>query len=173
MIIQKPNLTDVPAYYGAYLDLIKENDLLTFLKNRTEETLKFIASIPVEKAEYRYAPGKWSIKEVLSHIIDTERILTYRALRFSRKDVTELSGFDENVYAPNANTGNRTLKEIAEEYNAVRLASISLFSYMTPEMLDFKGKANKASNTARGLGWMIAGHDVHHCNIVKERYLNR
>ena len=170
-MISKPNLTDVPAYYRAYLDLIKENDLLPFLKNRTEETLKLIGSIPPEKTEYRYASGKWTVKEVFSHIIDTERILAYRALRFSRKDATELSGFDENAYAPNSNTGNRSLQEIASEYTAVRSASIFLFSYMTPEMLDFKGKANKASNTARGLGWMIAGHDVHHCGVIRERYL--
>ena len=171
MTIEKPKAEDAPKYYQNYLSLISENNLADALQNSMNNTLKFISSIPKEKEEHRYAEGKWTVKEVFGHIIDCERILAYRATRFSRKDSTDLPGFEQDNYAPNANTSQRTLAEMADEYKAVRQASIALFSYMTPDMLDFKGTANKTVVTARSIGWFIAGHDIHHCKVIKERYL--
>ena len=171
MIIEKPNPEDAPKYYQHYFSLVPENNLSDALENSMKNTFKFISSIPKEKEEHQYALDKWTIKEVFAHIIDTERIFAYRALRFSRKDGTDLPSFNQNSYTPNANTQQRTLAQIADEYKAVRQASITLFAYLTPDMLDFRGSSNKNPVTARSIGWMIAGHDIHHCNVIKEKYL--
>jgi uncharacterized damage-inducible protein DinB len=170
-MISKPNATEAPAYYYKYFELVQETDLMEALKNSGEYSEKFFAAIPLEKENYRYAEGKWTVKEVIGHIIDTERIFGYRAMCFSRKDNTELPGFDEGLYAPNANAGNRSLEDMIEEYRAVRQASISLFKYLTEEMLSFHGKANKMEVNARSIGWMIVGHNMHHCKVIGERYL--
>ena len=170
-MIIKPNSEDVPAYYNHYIGLVPETNLLEALQNNMNDTLGFIACIPAEKENYRYADGKWTVKEVISHIIDTERIFAYRVLRFSRQDATELSGFDQNSFASNSNSDIRSLQQMTQEYKAVREASISMFEYLTPEMLDFKGKANNNSVNSRGIGWMIAGHNIHHCNVLREKYL--
>ncbi len=170
-MIIKPSLKDAPEYYHYYFGLSTETDLMDALKNAMSDSLLLFSSVPKEKENYRYQPEKWTLKEVIGHIIDSERIFTYRALRFSRKDKTELLGFSENLFAPNSNAINRSIPEIAAEYKSVRLASIALFKYMNEEMLDFKGTANKVPLSSRCLGWMIAGHNVHHCKIIKERYL--
>ncbi len=170
-MILRPALEDSPVYYHYYFSIVKEEDLFKALNNLLSSTVSFIRSIPPEKENYKYADDKWTVKQVLSHIIDTERIFIYRALRFSRKDATALPGYDENTYAPNANCEHRTLAEMAYEFELVRRSTISLFQYMTDEMLDFKGTANKATVTPRSIGWMIAGHNVHHCRIIGERYL--
>lgn len=170
-MITRPQNSESPAYYQKYFALVKEVDLLTALENTMNDSVNFFNSIPAIKENFRYANGKWSIKEVLSHIIDTERIMSYRCLRFSRKDATELPGYDENLYAPNANAGNRNLMDMIDEYIAVRKASISLFSYLTDEMLDFTGSANNLKVSARMMAWMMTGHNIHHCNVIKEKYL--
>jgi uncharacterized damage-inducible protein DinB len=172
-MIAKPVLADAPKYFHHYINLVDENDLTTALLESQKTTAALINSIQEEKANFRYAESKWSIKEVLQHIIDSERIFAYRALRFSRRDATPLSGFDENHYVPNANTSDRTIKNILEEYQTVRAASVSLYQYMNDEMLDFKASANGVENTARAMGWMIVGHNLHHLNVIKERYLNQ
>jgi hypothetical protein len=170
-MIQKPEYKDIPEYCRYYIDLIKEIDLIEALNKSRDYTLKLMSSVPVEKENFSYGEGKWTLKQVMSHIADCERIYAYRALRFSRKDNTTLAGFEENEYAVNSNTSARSLKEITEEYNTIRSSTIILFEYMTPDMLDFKGIANELVYTPRSLGWMGAGHNIHHCNIIKERYL--
>ena len=171
-MISKPITEDVPAYYNYYIGLSNETDLLAALKSSMDETLGFIACIPSDKEEYRYADGKWTLKEVLRHVIDTERIFAYRALRFSRKDATELPGFDENSFNANSNASSRKMQDMAKEFKSVREASISLYEYMNDDMLDFKGKANNNLVTSRGIGWMIVGHNIHHCKVMRERYLD-
>jgi hypothetical protein len=170
-MIVKPNLADAPEYYHYYFNLVTENNLETALISSSEMTSRLIYSIREDKESYSYDAGKWTIKQVLSHINDTERILAYRALRFSRMDKTALSGFDEDLFAPNANTESRNLNHLLDEYISIRRATESLFEYLTDEMLDFKGNANNLSMTARGIGFMIVGHNIHHMNILKERYL--
>ncbi len=170
-MIQKPAIEKIPAYYHHYFSLNTEADLIAALESGMSETINLLNGVPEHKADYRYASDKWTIKEVVSHIIDTERVFAYRALRFSRKDSTPLEGFDENSWAPNANAASRTLTAMIAEFSAVRRSTIDLYSYMTDEMLDFEGTANSWNITARSIGWVSAGHNRHHCGILKERYL--
>jgi uncharacterized damage-inducible protein DinB len=171
MIITKPDYAIAPPYYVKYFELVKEDNLLEALNNSFASTTELFESISEAKHTYSYAEGKWTVKELLSHITDSERIFAYRALRFSRLDETNLPGYEENLFAPNANTANRTLQEMINEFKAVRLATLSLFIYLSDDMLDFFGSANNLKVNSRMLGWMIAGHCAHHCNILKERYL--
>ncbi|MBK9227220.1 MAG: DinB family protein [Ignavibacteria bacterium] len=170
-VITRPLESDIPSYYLNYTKLAEGNDLIKTLDESNSITLDLLKNIPVSKEDYAYAAGKWSIKQVMSHIIDSERVFAYRALRFSRRDATVLPGFEENDYAENANVSGRNLDDIKNEYLAVRDSTIQLYRYMTTDMLDFKGFANEVSVTARAIGWIIAGHNVHHCNVIKDRYL--
>lgn len=146
-------------------------NLLEALKRNKEDIASFIRSIPEDKGDFQYADGKWSTKSVIAHIIDTERMFQYRALRLSRKDPQSIEGFDEDWYAAEANTDNRSFEDLAAEFEAVRDAGIQLFSYMSDSMADYKGTANNMPLTARFAGWILVGHAVHHVGIIKERYL--
>lgn len=168
----RPNADHAASYAKYYLDqTLAYSDLLEAFEKSTTEFEQFISSIPADKADYRYADDKWSVKGVISHCIDTERIFQYRALRFSRKDETALSGFDEDLYGKNGNADSRTLADLRTEFLAVRSSSIQLFTHMSSEMLDFLAAANGSQVSPRSLGWMIIGHTVHHMNIIKVRYL--
>jgi uncharacterized damage-inducible protein DinB len=134
-------------------------------------TKAFIQSIPAEKADYKYAEGKWTVKQVLRHIIDTERIFVYRAFRFSRFDTTPLAGFDEDAYIDATQTIDYSLNDLLEEFVSVRQTTIQVYKTMTPAMLDFKGTANNIPITPRCIGYMAVGHNLHHCNVIRERYL--
>ncbi len=166
------NLETVPSFYKNYVKQIEETDLLQALRISGHRALELLHSIPEEKADYRYAEGKWSIRELLCHMIDAERIFAYRALRFARNDKTPLAGFEEKDYAPEANASGRSLQKIAAEMAHLRSATIDLFEGFTPEMLIRKGTANKNELSVVALGFIIAGHETHHCNVLKERYLS-
>lgn len=168
----RPNPEFAPAYAKYYFErTIGQEDLLLALEKDLNETANFIASLPESKADFQYADDKWTLKGVILHFIETERIFQYRALRFSRKDKTPLDGFDEGWYSQHNNTDQRTLEDLHSEFIEVRKASISLFKGMTASMLDSIGTANNSPNTPRNLGWIMVGHVIHHCNIIKERYL--
>lgn len=171
-MITKPNYSDAPDFCPYFFDLVEENDLIAALKNSQNNTIELLKAVVLEKEDFRYSPEKWSIKQVVAHIIDCERLYSYRAFRFSRFDATELAGYDQNFYAQNSKAENRTLKEITKEFISVRNSTVSLFEYMNDEMLDFKGIANNYSWTARGLGFMAVGHNMHHCKIIKNKYLD-
>jgi uncharacterized damage-inducible protein DinB len=166
------NLETVPPFYKNYVKQIEETDLLQALRISGHRALELVHSIPEGKEDYRYADGKWTIRELLCHMIDAERIFTYRALRFARNDKTPLSGFEEKDYAPRANASGRSIQKIAAEMAHLRSATIDLFEGFTPEMLIRKGTANKNELSVVVLGFIIAGHETHHCNILKERYLS-
>ena len=166
-----PDPNTLPPFYKGYVDLVRHMDLSEALYNSGITTFELIKSIPEEKGEFRYAPGKWSIKELLNHVLDAERIFCYRALRFSRMDSTPLPGFEENDYAPNANAHARSLNAFADELARLRATTIDLFSSFTPEMLQQKGAANNSTISVINLGYVIAGHETHHRNILTERYL--
>ncbi|MCE3295190.1 MAG: hypothetical protein K0R65_904 [Crocinitomicaceae bacterium] len=170
-MITKPDITTIPDYFVYYTGLVQQNNLVEALAKNYGTNLELFASIPVEKENFAYAPGKWTVKQVLSHLIDTERVFSYRALRFSRRDSTDLPGYDENLFADNSNTENMMLERLMEEYRCVRKSTLSLFEAMNDEMLDFRGTANQMECSARSLGFMIAGHEIHHCNVLKQRYL--
>lgn len=163
---------DAPNYCHYFFDLVETNDLLIELENSCKLTLELFKLITSEKENFSYQPKKWTINEVLRHIIDCERVYSYRALRFSRFDNTELAGFDENKYIENMIGIVQNLDDLKDEYVNVRKATIALFKTMTHEMLDFKGTANKVSFTARTLGFMTVGHNLHHSNFIKTKYLS-
>jgi uncharacterized damage-inducible protein DinB len=166
------NLETVPPFYKNYVKQIEETDLLQALRISGHRCLELVHSIPEEKIDFRYADGKWTIRELLCHIIDAERIFTYRALRFARNDKTDLAGFEENDYALQANASGRSIQKITAEMAHLRSATIDLFESFTPEMLIRKGTANKNELSVIVLGFIIAGHETHHCNVLKERYLS-
>lgn len=168
----KPNLSTIPDFYKNYVRNVEEEDLIPALINNGNLTIDLIKSIPEASGNYRYAEGKWSIKEVLSHMIDAERIFTYRALRFARNDKTELHGFEENDYAPESNAENRKLYKILDEYNNVRASTVDLFSSFSEEMLNRTGVANGNEMSVRAIGFVIAGHDAHHRRVLNERYFS-
>jgi hypothetical protein len=167
----RPDLTTIPDFYKRYVQHVKEYDLLDAFKISSKETVELVRSLPEEKGEYRYAPGKWSIKELLCHMMDTERVMSYRALRFARNDKTPLHGFEENDYAPEANAGSRTLLTIVDEMIRLRLTTVDLFASFTPEMLMRSGLANNVEFSVLTLGYIISGHESHHRSILTERYL--
>lgn len=166
------NLENIPPYFKHYVKQVDNTDLLTALRISGFRTLELIHGIPENKGNYAYAQGKWTIKELIAHIIDGERIFGYRALRFARKDKTVLSPFDENSYAPNSNAEGRALKKLADELHHVRMASIDLFESFNEEMLSQKGMVGENEVSVLALGFIIAGHETHHRNILRERYLN-
>jgi hypothetical protein len=167
----RPDFNTLPEFHKRYVLHVKDYDVLEAMKISSKETLSLVRSIPEKKGEYRYAMGKWSIKELLCHMMDTERILAYRALRFARNDNTNLPGFEENDYAPEANAKNRDIKQIADEMERLRITTIDLFANFTPEMLTRKGLANNLELSVLNLGYIIPGHESHHRSILKERYL--
>jgi uncharacterized damage-inducible protein DinB len=165
------NLETVPHFYKNYVKQVEESDLLQALRISGHRALELVHSIPKDKIDFRYAPAKWTIRELLCHMIDAERIFAYRALRFARNDKTPLAGFEENDYAPQANASGRSLERITAEMAHLRSSTIDLFEGFTPEMLTRKGTSNNNELSVVALGFIIAGHETHHCHILKERYL--
>jgi uncharacterized damage-inducible protein DinB len=165
------NLETIPSFYKNYVKQVDTTDMLTAMRLSGYRTLELVHSIPEKKIDFRYAEGKWSIRELLCHMIDAERIFAYRALRFARNDKTNLPGWEENDYAPQANAANRSLKKIADEMQHLRTSNIDMFEGFTEEMLTRKGTANNNEMSVVALGFIIPGHETHHRNILKERYL--
>jgi len=168
----RPDFNTLPEFHKRYVQHVKDYDVLEAMKISSKETLGLVRSISEEMGEHRYAAGKWSIKELLCHMMDTERILAYRALRFARNDKTNLPGFEENDYAPQANANNRNIKQIADEMERLRQTTLDLFVNFTAEMLARKGLANNLELSVLNLGYIISGHESHHRAILKERYLS-
>lgn len=167
----RPDLSLVGSWYHGYISLVPEENLAEAFKNHTFRLETFLNSIPPEKYDHTYGPGKWTIKQVVQHIIDAERVFAYRALRFARKDETPLPGFDENLFADNAKTENRSWSALVEECKAVRLSSVLMFSDFDAEQLDARGTASGSGNYVLGWAYILLGHATHHINIVQERYL--
>jgi uncharacterized damage-inducible protein DinB len=171
METQKLKPGSYPSHFAGYIELVKNKNLDSILKNQIETSKQFFNSIPEEKTDYRYAEGKWNIKEVLQHIIDTERIFTYRALAFARKEISALPNMDENNYAENSHANNRKWKDLIEEFEAVRHATIYLYESFSEDQLELTGKTVSYEMSVKAVGYIIAGHSAHHINILKERYL--
>ena len=167
----RPDLTRVPEHFHNYINQAEGDDLEEVLKKQTRSFEKFLEDIPKSKRNYRYAEGKWTIREVLQHIIDSERIFAYRALCFARKDATPLPSFEENDYAANSKAEQRKWKELVNEFRAVRHSTELLFSSFDKEQLESGGTASGKSNYVLGIGFIIPGHANHHIRVVKEKYL--
>ena len=171
MTASEIEISEYNPYYKRYLDLVENIPLLDSLIKGLENIQSFFESLPNEKHSYRYAEGKWTPKDILQHIIDTERVFAYRALYFARTNNAELKGFDENIFADNALANNRSIEELLTEHRAVRDATIFLFKNFNLKQLKQIGMANGSKMSVAALGFVICGHEMHHCNIINERYL--
>ena len=167
----KPPENAFGDFYRNYIDLVPQADLFDALLASASISFDFWNSIPEEKGNYRYAEGKWSIKELLQHIIDTERIFSYRALAFARGEKVALPGYDEDNYAENCFADLRSLDSLVKELQLVRKSTITLFESFDTSVLDNVGKASGSNLSVRAAGFIIVGHEIHHINVMKERYL--
>ena len=159
-------------FYANYLAQVSDvYPLVEELEISVHRLVKFVREIPMDKFDYRYAEGKWTIKDILLHLIDAERIFAYRALRFARNDKTELPGFEENSYVDEANANKRSIQDLLTELLVVRQASLSLFKSFSEEQLLRKGIASNNPMSVRALGFIIIGHQNHHQKVFEERYL--
>lgn len=160
-------------YFQSYLDNVLQNDktVVENLKSTFDEFYEFLQGIPESKHDFAYAEGKWTIKELLQHIIDAERVFAYRMLRFVRNDKTELNGFDENAYAEVADVSNKSFQDLIEEYKFVRLSTISLLTGLSDEELQRQGMVGGNNASVRAIGYIVSGHQIHHQKIMNERYL--
>lgn len=169
--IYKPT-NDVPSFYQPYMDCVpNDGDLLRHLKEIQTETEQLIAGLSEEKLNYSYSKDKWTIKDILVHLADCERVLVYRVMRIARADKTNLPGFDENLFAANANAGDRKVEDMMKELSACRAATIVFIETLDEQSLDRTGTANGYPLSARLLVNHIYGHHRHHLNIIRERYL--
>lgn len=168
--IPRPAAAEYDPYYGRYIDKVPEGDLLRTLEAQGRATQAVLAGLSDAAALHRYAAGKWSIKEVIGHVADTERVYAYRALRFARADATALPGFDENAWVPAGSFDARSVADLAAELDAVRRATLALFRGLDGAALARRGTANDAAVTVRAIAWIIAGHERHHVALLHERY---
>lgn len=170
--IGRPNIEDAPAWYPYFFNLATDNDLITALQNNRQQMFDLIQAIPAGKQNYKYADDKWTVKQVFIHLADEERYYAYKAYCYSREVNVYLEVPQGDAYNTDFNAENRTLADVCEELMTVRDATISLFKPMSEEMLDCRGPVDISPvYTARSLGWMTVGHNIHHCNLLKERYL--
>ena len=166
----RPEATEYAPFYEKYVSLVKKSDILAALEGQRLQMTSLLAARSEREGNFRYAPDKWTVKEVLGHINDTERIFAYRALRIARADETPLSGFEQDDYVRTGGFGARTLADLAEEFGHVRNASIALFRSLPKDAWTRRGTANKNPVTVRALAFIVAGHELHHRLILDERY---
>ena len=170
--MSRPLVGDYPAYYENYIQLTSgSNNMHELVQNFSNSLQEFYTSLPVDKENFSYAPGKWTPKDILQHVIDTERIMVYRMLTFARSDNKNLPGFDEEWYDKRANASNRTLKSLQDEWVALRASSNQFFMSLTEDMLSLSGTANNYKVTVNAMGFMLFGHLLHHKKVLQEKYL--
>jgi uncharacterized damage-inducible protein DinB len=167
----RPEANEYAPYYEKYVSLVPAGDIIETLQSQSADTLSLLRSVSEERASSRYEPGKWSVKEVVGHVIDTERIFAYRALRFARNDRTPLPGYEQDDYARAANFDARTLASLATDFERARAATIALFQSFDNDAWQRRGTANDNEVSVRALAHIIAGHELHHVGILRERYL--
>src|SRR5215470_17404708 len=167
----RPENGEYAAYYEKYIALVPAGDIVDVLEAQRLQTMQLFSARSEREGNFRYAPGKWTVKEVLGHLSDTERIFAYRALRIARGDQTPLSGFEQDDYVKTGGFGERTLAELAQEFAYVRAATIALLGSLDEQAWVRRGVANKNEISVRALAFIIAGHELHHMRILEERYL--
>lgn len=169
-MIARPQRTEHDPYFSRYIDLVPDGDLVKLLDEQHRATQALLAPLTSQQARHRYAEGKWSVAEIVGHLADTERIFSYRALRFARGDMTPLPGYDENAYTPAGRFDERSLGDLAREFAAVRSATIAFLSGLHGDVLASSGVANGRPISVRALAYIIAGHELHHVNVLRTRY---
>lgn len=170
--LPRPAAGEYAPHYAGYVAAVADGDIRETLDQQLADLLALGMSLDEARGDHAYAAGKWTIKEVLAHIIDAERIFAYRALRVARGDQTPLAPFDENAYAPESLAGQRTIPDLMEEFGHVRRATMALLRPLTAEIGERRGIASGQPVTVRALAWIIAGHAAHHLRILRERYLS-
>ena len=170
-MIERPQPSEHDEYFGRYIGLVPDGDILEVLESELRATLGLLAKVPEDKEKHRYAEGKWSIREVIGHIIDAERMFQYRALAFARRDPAHLPSFEENDYARESNAHSRPLAELADEYESVRRATLTLFRSFDDEISKRSGKASVYEFSVRTFPFILAGHEIHHRGVIEKRYL--
>lgn len=171
LFLQRPAVGEYLPYYDKYISLVPDGDLIELLARNADESIAILRAQPPEMADFAYAAGKWTVKEVLGHICDAERIFSYRLLRIAREDATPIEGFDENTYVPAGRFRERTLESLIEEFTAIRQASIALIAGLPDEAWSCSGVANNGPVSARAVAYIIPGHEIHHREILLTRYL--
>lgn len=171
--IERPQADEHAPYYGKYVGRVPEGDLTSVLREQVLETAALLRTVSPDRADFAYEPGKWTVKEVVGHMVDVERVMAFRALWFARGDDTGLPGFDENAWAAQAGSARRTLPDLLEELQVVRSSTIHLARHLSPEALARRGSANGTPVSVRALFYIIAGHERHHVELLRERYLSR
>lgn len=164
-------VNEYSKFQATYIAALSSVELLEELEISLHDFIRFIQNIPMDKFDYRYAVGKWTIKDIIQHVIDTERIFSYRALRFSRNDATPLPGFEENDYANNTHANQRSIQDLLTELSAVRHATLLLFKSFSQEQLLKMGISSGSEVSVRAIGFIIIGHQKHHQKVFEERYL--
>lgn len=166
----KPDTDKIFPYLKQYVDLVPQDDLIEGLHKTHTASQKILNAVSEERGNFRYAEGKWSVKEIISHLIDTERIFCYRALSIARGEQINLPGYDHNAYTANSLADNRTMKDLIAEFASLRLSTIQLFMSFSDEVLARTGTTNNYEVDVNTLGFMIAGHEIHHIKVLMEKY---
>ncbi len=167
----RPQAGDFGTFYQAYINLASSENIESLIANYSKTILDFIENIPEAKADFSYADGKWTVKQLLQHMIDTERIFVFRAITFARKDTVALAGFDENLYANNAPATNRSLADLKKEFSLVRQSTDLFLLSLTDENLHQKGTASNNNITVNSIAFIIFGHNLHHVKVLQNCYL--
>ncbi|WP_390622403.1 DinB family protein [Bacillus massilinigeriensis] len=167
----RPEEHEYSAYFSKYINSIPDGDIIQILQQHSEEMNQFLNKFSEEQALFKYAEDKWSIKEVVGHVIDTERIMAYRLLCIARGETVSLPGFNENTYVQNADFNRYTIQELREDFAVVRKATLQLLKRLEPKAWLREGTANNSLVTARAIAYIIAGHELHHRNIISNRYM--
>jgi len=169
--IHRPDPSEYDPYYERYISLVQTDDMAATLQKQAQETRDLLANLTAERSEFRYAPKKWSVKEVLGHVNDTERIMSYRVLRIARGDQTPIEGFEQDDYVAGGKFARRTMDDLLQEFLTIRNATIQLIRHLDPEAAERRGTANQKQISARALIYVIAGHELHHRRVLQEKYL--
>ncbi|MFL5612749.1 MAG: DinB family protein [Gemmatimonadaceae bacterium] len=170
MTLSRPAADEYLAYYERYISLVPDGNLIDLLVEQQRDTMRTLRAVDDERGLHAYAAGKWTIKEVIGHLSDAERIFAYRALRFARGDAQPLAGFDENAYAPAGRFNERPICDLVDEFQAIRASTVHLFRHLNEEEMARRGLANGNAISVRALGYVIAGHERHHVTLLRERY---
>ena len=170
--IEPPEADEFDSYYKGYIDRVESKQLSLILRQQRAQVLDLLDGLTEEQAAYRYAPEKWSIKEMLGHLIDTERVFVYRAMSIARGENQSLPGFDQDDYVKTGNFDQRSLKSLRGEYEAVRNASIAFFESLEPALWLETGMANEVNVSVRAIGYIVPGHEAHHLTVLHEKYLS-
>ena len=170
-MIRKPEANEHAPYYGRYVERVPDGDILEILASQFRDTRAILDALDEERANHRYEPGKWSIKELVGHVLDVERVFAYRALVFARNDTTPQAGIEQDDWVAHGNFDARTMQNITNEFASVRAATLTLFGGLSSDMWMRRGNASGFDFTVRSMPYIIAGHEIHHVAVLRERYL--